>query len=175
MPVILRAALAVPLLLPCLPRPVLADAPPPSQALASDPAPPRPVVGLSADGAAIVLGDYAARLDLSVLPALSLTAIVGASHRRATDDVLVELGATLWPLGLGLEGPLVTTLLGLAWVGPWSQAEGAVLRCGGEAGWQFLWESLSISLAAGAYAAYDPPTGAWAPEPHARVALGLVL
>lgn len=153
--------------------PARADAPPPSQALTSDPEPPRPTLGLSADGAAIVLGDYAARLDVLVLPALSLGVTVGASHRRATDDVLLEAHGTLFFFGCGLEGPFVTALVGLAWAGPWNQEVGFVGRLGGEAGWQLLWESLSISLGAGAHAALteanDPQ-----PELRLRVALGLV-
>lgn len=175
MPAMLRAVLLVSLLA-TLHAPTLtvqADAPTPSQALDSDPEPPRPAYGLSADGASIVLGDYAARLDVLALPALSLGLTVGASHRRSTDDVLFEGHVTLWCLGQGLEGPFVTAIVGLAWAGPWNQTPGFVGRLGGEAGWQVLWESLSISLGAGAHAALtdanDPQ-----PELRLRVALGLV-
>ncbi|MBN8614308.1 MAG: hypothetical protein J0L92_27155 [Deltaproteobacteria bacterium] len=155
------------------PLDVLADAPPPSQSLASDPEPPRPQYGLSAEAASIPLGDYAARLDVLVVPALSLGLSAGASHRRATDDVLLEGNLTLWCLGVGLEGPFVTAVAGLAWAGPWNQTTGIVGRLGGEAGWQFLWQSLSIGLGAGVHAALtdanDPQ-----PELRLRVALGLV-
>lgn len=179
MPAIVRAAPLLPLLCSLWvigpAASTRADAPPPSQALASDPERPRPSLGLSADGAAIVLGDYAARLELALVPAISLGLVAGASHRRGTDDVLIEVAVTLWPLGLGLEGPHATAVVGAAWAGPWSQAESVVLRLGAEAGWQFLWESVSITLAAGAHASHDPAAGAWSPEPRARVALGLVL
>ncbi len=151
-----------------------ADAPAPSQELASDPEPPRPSLGLSADGAAIVLGDYAARLDVLVLPALSLGGVLGASHRRASDDVLAELVASLWCLGQGLEGPFVSAAIGLAWAGPWNQAPGWTVRLGGDAGWQFVWSSLTLTLGAGAHAAVrDDATVA--PEARVRVALGFVL
>jgi hypothetical protein len=152
---------------------VHADAPAPSQALASDPEPPRPSLGLSADGAAILVGDYAARLDVLVLPALSIGGVIGASHRRATDDVLLELVASLWCLGEGLEGPFVSAAAGVAWGGPWNQAPSWSVRLGGDAGWQFLWQSLSITLGAGAHAAVRDD-GAVVPEARLRVALGLV-
>lgn len=165
--------------------PARADAPPPTQALASDPAPAGPALGLSADGAAMVLGDFAARLDLSVFPAFSVLITVGASRRASTDDVLLEAGATLWFLGRGLEGPHLSALVGGAWAGPWNESAGsetarrgpesAVLRAGGEVGWQFLWGPVSISLAGGAHAAL--PLGGERGvglEPRARAALGLV-
>lgn len=176
MAAILRASALVSLLVvavACVPALAQADAPPPSQVLASDPEPPRPAYGLSADGAAIVLGDYAARLDVLVLPALSVGVLVGASHRSATDDLLLEVDLTLWCLGRGLEGPFVTAIVGAAWAGPWNQEASILARVGGEAGWQFLWQSLSIGLGAGAHVALgeaiDPR-----PEARARVALGIV-
>ncbi len=150
-----------------------ADAPPPSQALASDPTPPRPSLGLSADAAAIVLGDYAARLDVVLVPALTGELTAGASRRRMSDDVLLEVGVSAWFLATALEGPHLTALVGLAWAGPWSQEESLVVRVGGEAGWQFLWETLSISLAAGAHVALDAE-GEVGIEPRARAALGIV-
>lgn len=176
MPAILRARSVASLLLVLFALPVgaHADAPAPSQALASDPEPGRPSLGLSADGAAIVLADYAARLDVSLVPALSVAVVAGASHRRATDDVLLELGATVWFLGIGLEGPHLTAMTGLAWAAPSGQEDSVVVRAGGEAGWQFLWETLTISLAAGAHAAVDPAGGVWI-EPRARAALGILL
>lgn len=155
------------------PTPARADAPAPSQVLESDPAPPQPTYGLSADGAAIAMGDYAARLEVLLLPALSLGVSAGASRRRGTDDLLLELLPTLWCLGEGLEGPFVSAAAGLAWAGPWNQTTGWTLRLGGEAGWQFLWESLSISLGAGAHAAVSED-GRITPEVRLRGALGVV-
>jgi len=130
-------------------------------------------VGLSADGAAIVLGDYAARLDIVLVSALSAALSVGASHRRETNDVLLEVGLTAWIMGTGLEGPHLTALVGVAWAGPWSQEPSLVFRAGGEAGWQFLWETLSITLAAGAHAAADA-AGGLGIEPRVRASLGIV-
>jgi len=175
MPAILRVARLVPplVLFWLAVASARADAPPPPQALASDPALPRPGLGLSADAAAVVLADYAARLDIVLVPALSAGLTAGASHRRSTDDVLLEVGLTAWFLATALEGPYLTALVGVAWAGPWSQDESLVLRAGGEAGWQFLWETLSISLGAGAHVAVDPSGGVGI-EPRARAALGIV-
>lgn len=172
-PMLRALALAAPLATLAPARPLRADAPPPSQALASDPAPPRPSIGLSADGGAIALGDYAARLDVLVLPALSVGGQVGVSHRRDADDLLAELSLGLWCLGQGLEGPFATAIVGLAWAGPWAQEEGWTVRLGGELGWQFLWESLSITLGGGVHAAWWED-GRVLPEPRIRAALGFV-
>jgi hypothetical protein len=168
----LRALVLVSFLVSVGPHPARADAPPPSQVLASDPAPPKPSIALSADGAAIVLGDYAARLDLLVHPFVSVGLLAGASHRAATDDVLLEGNATLWLLGQGLEGPFVSAIAGLTWAGPWAQSTGITPRLGGECGWQFLWESMTIGLGGGAHVAIRAD-GAVVPEARARVALGV--
>jgi hypothetical protein len=153
-----------------------AEAPAPSQALASDPDRPRPIVGLGVDGAAMILGDFAARLDVALVPALSAHLTLGVSRRLGTDDALLEAGLTAWVLGDGMEGPLVGAVVGLAWAGPWTGEDRLVVRAGGEAGWQFLWGSLSITLAGGAHAAFLSGEGAGpAPEARARAALGVVL
>ena len=150
-----------------------ADAPSPSQELASDPAPPRPSLALTADGAAIILGDYAARLDVLAAPFVSLGVLVGASHRAASDDVLLEADATVWFLGRGLEGPFLSAIGGFAWAGPWAQEPGLTPRFGGQAGWQLQWESLAISLGGGAHAAFRA-TGEIVPEARVRAALGVL-
>lgn len=155
--------------------PARAEAPAPSQALASDPDAPRPAIGLGVDGAAMILGDFAARLDVALVPALSTHVSLGVSRRLGTDDALLEAGLTLWPLGDGMEGPLVGALVGVAWAGPWTGQERVVVRAGGEAGWQFLWGPLSITLAGGAHAALLPGEGGPTAEARARAALGVVL
>lgn len=156
-----------------VPWPARADAPAPSQALRSDPEPPRPTIALTADAGAVIFGDYAVRLDVLLAPALSLGVSAGASHRAATDDALLEIDATLWCLGQGLEGAFVSAVVGLAWAGPWTQEPGITPRLGGQAGWQFLWESLAISLGGGAHAAFRGD-GAILPEVRVRAALGVL-
>lgn len=175
---------------PCLYAPLLtclvmlgtasaaADDPPPSQRLTSDPGPPHPRIGLSANAVGIVLADYALRLDWSPQPFHALTLEVGESRRHGGDAVLVELGWTLLPMDQGLEGFFVNAAVGIAWCGPWNGDDPAARslgRLGGEVGWQFLWADLSITLAAGATGFWSPDqAGAVWVEPRGRVALGIV-
>jgi hypothetical protein len=177
MPAARPIALAVALVL-ALSRRAGADAPPPSQELATDPAPPAPRLGVSADGIALALADYALRLDGSLLSYLSVSIQAGASRRHGGDAAYVGLGVGLWPLDEGLEGFFVAGSVGVAWAGPWNgDAPGArdVGRAEGELGWQFLWEDLSLTLAAGVSGFWAPEQGtSWA-EPHGRAALGVVL
>jgi hypothetical protein len=173
----MHAMLRAPQVIACLvllvPASARGDAPAPTQALASDPAPARPSYALTADGGAILVGDYAARLDVLVVPALSIGVLAGASHRASTDDVLLEVDATLWFLGLGLDGPFLSAVAGLAWAGPWA-AEGSITpRAGGQAGWQLTWDSLAISLGGGAHAALRAD-GEIVPEIRVRAALGVL-
>lgn len=149
------------------------EGPAPSQALESDPQPAPPSYGLSADGAAIVFGDYAARFDGLVLPMLSLGVTLGVSQRAQRDDLLVEVLATLWFLGEGLEGPFLSALAGVSASGAWADPGGATGRLGGEAGWQLLWDSLAISIGAGCHAALEEGREV-APELRIRGALGVV-
>jgi hypothetical protein len=163
-------------------RPARADLPPPEQVLESDPERPRPRLGTSADAVGIILGDYALRLEGAPDTWHALTLDLGASRRHGGDGILVELGWTVFPMAIGLEGFFVHPAVGVAWAGPWNgSAPGArsVLRFGGEIGWQFLWEDLSITLAAGAMGFVEVSDGmgqgdVW-PEPRGRVALGFVL
>jgi hypothetical protein len=154
-----------------------AEPPPPSQALASDPRPRGPSVGLGVDGAAMILGDFAMRVDVVLDPAVSLHVAGGLARRTGTDDLLVETGLVAWPLagvlGTGLEGLWVEAVVGCAWAGPWTGQERATLRLGGELGWQLRWGSVTLSLGAGAHATL----GAGAPgiEPRISGALGFVL
>lgn len=148
-----------------------ADAPAPTQALETDPEPPGRVLGLSADVAAMLLGDFALRVDATVVPALSLGAVLGMSRRYGSDDLLVEAVTTAWFLGRALEGPHVSAVVGLAWSGPWSQRDVLAARAGGELGWQFLWDVVSITVGGGAHAVFRD--GGVAVEPRLRAALGL--
>jgi hypothetical protein len=173
MSTMLRLLVAASFLATVAPHTARADAPPPSQVLTSDPSAPRPSFALTADGAAIVLGDYAARLDVLLAPFVSIGLLAGASHRAASDDILLEGDGTLWLLCEGLEGPFVSGIVGLAWAGPWTQEPGVTPRLGGQAGWQFLWESLVISLGGGAHAAFRPD-GVILPEVRVRAALGVL-
>lgn len=159
-----------------------ADAPPPEQALATDPARPLPHLGASADAIGIVLGDYALRLEGAPDPWHALTVEIGLSRRHGGDALLLELGWSVFPLAIGLEGPFVHAAIGVAWAGAWNgEAPGArsMLRFGGELGWQFLWEDVSITLAAGATGFVEleggGAQGALWPEPRGRIALGFVL
>ncbi len=148
--------------------------PEPSQALDTDPAPSPRGYGLGVDGAAIALGDYAARLDVLLAPALSLGVSLGASQREGRDALLVEALATLWCLGQGLEGPFVSALVGASGAGPWAgEVSGYVVRAGGEAGYQIVWEALTISLGAGAHATLAEGAEP-SPALRLRAALGLV-
>lgn len=158
-----------------------ADAPPPEQALASDPERPLPRVGSSADAVGIVLGDYALRIEGAPDAWHALTLEIGASRRHGGDAMLVEVGWSVFPMAVGLEGFFVHPAAGIAWAGPWNgDAPGArsIVRFGGEVGWQFLWEDLSITLAAGAMGFVEVSgagQGSVWPEPRGRIALGFVL
>jgi hypothetical protein len=155
-----------------------ADAPPPSQALATDPAPPAPRFGLSVDGIAIALADYVLQVDWAPASFLSLSLQAGASRRHGGDAACVGLGVGLWPMDDGLEGLFVAASVGLAWAGPWNgDAPGGrdVGRAAGEIGWQFLWEDLSFALAAGVSGFWSPEQGSAWVEPAGRAAVGFVL
>ncbi len=158
--------------------PAAADDPPPSQLLQSDPGPPRPRIGLSANAVGIVLADYALRLDWAPHTFHALSLEVGESRRHGGDAVLIEVGWTALPMDLGLEGFFVSAAIGIAWCGPWNGDDPAARtlgRAGGEVGWQFLWGDLSITLAAGATGFWSPDeNGAVWAEPRGRVALGIV-
>lgn len=155
--------------------PARGDAPPPAQALPSDPGPPFPRVGLSADGAAIALGDYALRLDVAPERWLGMIAALGASRRHGGDAMLAEIGLGLWPLSRGLEGCWVAPVVGVTLAGPFDSAARSVLRFGGDVGWQFLWGDVSFALGAGAMglAALDGSGAVWV-EPRLRASLGVV-
>lgn len=159
-----------------------ADEPPPDQVLPSDPERPRPRLGTSADAVGIILGDYALRLEGAPDTWHALTLEVGASRRHGGDAILLEVGWSVFPMAIGLEGFFVHPALGIAWAGPWNgDAAGArsLFRFGGEVGWQFLWEDVSITLAAGAMGFVEVSDGAGQgdvfAEPRGRVALGFVL
>jgi len=170
----LPRALVLASLLPSLPcAPASADAPPPPQDLDTDPEPPRPTIGLGADAGAMIFGDYTVRLDVLLLPALSVGVTAGASRRSASDDVLAELALTLWCWGQGLEGPFLTAVAGIAWAGPWTQEPGATPRLGAEAGWQFRWDSLLIGVGGGVHAAFRAD-GVVVPEVRLRGVLGVL-
>ena len=162
--------------------PAGADGPTPDQTLSSDPERPRPRAGTSVDAVGIVLGDYALRLEGAPDAWHAITVDLGASRRHGGDTLLLEVGWTVFPMAIGLEGFFVHPAVGIAWAGPWNaDAPGArsVFRFGGELGWQFLWEDVSITLAAGATGFVELSGGAaqgslW-PEPRGRVALGFVL
>jgi hypothetical protein len=173
-----RAAIFAAALVLAVPRPVHADAPPPSQELSTDPAAPTPRVGVSADGIGIALADYALRLDGAPTSFLAVSLLVGASRRHGGDAAFLGLGVSVWPLDDGLEGLFAAASIGLAWAGPWNAgASGArdVGRVEGEVGWQFLWEDLSLTLAAGVSGFWSPEQGATWAEPHGRAAVGVVL
>lgn len=163
-------------LMPALPA--LADAPAPSQVLRSDPGPPRPAIGASANGIGIALGDFALHLDWAPHTFHALYLEVGESRRHGGDAILAEVGWTVLPMDQGLEGFFASVGVGIAWAGPWNGDDPnahTVGRAGGEVGWQFLWGDLSITLAAGATGFWLPDGGnaVWA-EPRGRAALGIV-
>lgn len=155
-----------------------ADDAPPSQALDSDPGPPFPRIGLSADGVSIALGDYALRIEGAPDPWHAPWLNLGASRRHGPDTLLIEAGWGIWPLGWGLEGLYVSPAIGVNITGPWNGEDAdaqMLLRAGGEAGWQFLWADVSITVAAGAMAIIPLEGGEPWPEPRLRVSLGFVL
>ncbi|GAB4208096.1 MAG: hypothetical protein OHK0013_26290 [Sandaracinaceae bacterium] len=153
-----------------------AEPPPPSQALPSDPRPHGPSVGVGIDGAAMLLGDFAARVDVALAPVVSLGLAAGVARRAGTDDLLVEVGLSFWPLagalGEGLEGLTLELVTGCAWSGPWTGQEGAAVRLGGELGWQLLWGPVALTLGGGAHATLGRGTPRL--EPRITGALGLV-
>lgn len=154
-----------------------ADAPPPSQALATDPEAPTPRVGLSADGIGVALADYALRVDWAPEPFHALTLLAGESRRHGGDTLLLAVGWSVWPMASGLDGFFVGASVGIAWAGPWNGDDPAARTVGrleGELGWQFLWGELSITLAAGATGLWAPDQGGVWAEPHGRLALGIV-
>lgn len=158
------------------------DALAPSQALGSDPEPHRPSLGLAVDGGAMLLGDFAASLDVSLLPALAWTVRAGASRREGSDDLLLETGATVFVLGRGLEGPWLAGLVGLGWAGPWNgDGVASWARAGAELGWQFLVGSVALDLGGGVqvaapFAGLPVDDGAVTPrvEPRVHASLGWV-
>lgn len=157
-------------------EPARAEAPPPSQALASDPGPPFPRIGLSVDGFAIAFADYGARVEWAPERWISTALVLGVSRRHGGDAALAELALTAWPLGWGLEGLFVSPAIGIAYAGPWNGENveaRTVGRFGGDVGWQFLWGDLSIALGAGATGFVDAGTGAIWVEPRGRIALGV--
>lgn len=160
-----------------LSAPAAADAPAPSQHLASDPGPPLPRLGVSANGIGIALADFALRLDWAPHAWSALYLELGESRRHGGDALLAEVGWTILPMAQGLEGFFVSLGVGIAWAGPWNGMDPnarSLGRAGGEVGWQFLWGDLSITLAAGATGFWTPDQGAVWAEPRGRVALGIV-
>jgi hypothetical protein len=137
---------------------------------------------MSAEGIGLLLGDYALRLEGAPDAWYAVTLDLGLSRRHGGEALLVEVGGSVFPMAVGLEGFFVHAGAGIAWAGPWnggSAAARSVARFGGEVGWQFLWEDLSITLGAGATGLVEVSDGpgqgsVWA-EPRGRVALGLVL
>jgi hypothetical protein len=170
---------AAPVLFTALaPSPVRGDAPPPTQALDSDPRIPFGRVEISADGAAIAFGDYALRFDVAPEPWISVWACAGLTRRHGSDAVLLESGIGLWPLGKGLEGLWIAPVVGIAIAGPWngeSPTARSNLRFGGDIGWQFLWGALAIAVGAGGtgFATLQGPATVWI-EPRIRAAIGVV-
>lgn len=158
--------------------PAETDAPPPSQVLATDPAPPVPRLGLSVDGIGIALADFALRVDWAPEPFHAFSLLVGESRRHGGDALLAAIGWTVFPMDDGLEGFFGGGSIGIAWAGPWNGADPAARTIGrleAELGWQFLWADVSITLGAGVTGLYAPDQGSVWAEPHGRAALGIVL
>jgi hypothetical protein len=139
----------------------------PSQRLASDPDRSVWDVTLTLDALGPLFGRYGAQLEVAPVRWGSLA--IGAAWRAggASGDANLSVGARLWPLAEGLEGPFL---------GPTLVAAGraSTLTWGAEVevGWQFVWDGWVV--AAGARCGWHTglPGGAQAVEFGARLAIG---
>lgn len=125
------------------------DAPPPDQAVRTDPERPAYRLALVADPLGAIRGEYGVGLRRAFgrFQALDLTpAFVAVEGRRGLS---LELGYLVFPLGRGLVGPYVETFVGGVFARSGDEPQGA-FRVGGELGYLHV---LSGGLVGGGFGA----------------------
>jgi len=152
------------------------DSRPPSQALASDPAPPIPRLSATVDPVGAAFGEWTARLELAVLPAHAVFIEGGYRDGDLAAGIGIELGYHLFFVGDGLDGPFVGMGVGIAVTTDRADVStyGAL-----EAGWQLALGPIALGLAGGVEAhiafAQDAEVSDVAWAPRISVLVGYVL
>ena len=128
-------------------RHAAADAP--SLAVRTDAAETFAGFGVSADVLGVAFGDYDLQFDLGLSRHFGLTLVPGFAVDGSTMGPSLAAGASVWPLGRGLDGWSIAVSGRLRWLTD-SQVDLADLSVAIETGYGFVWRGMFVGAAAGA-------------------------
>jgi hypothetical protein len=128
------------------------DAEAPSQALASDPAPPIPHLSVTIDPVGMAFAEWTAHFEMAPASAHAFFVEAGYRDGSLSRGIALELGYHLFVLGDGLDGPFVGPSVGAAVTTDRAEISlfGAL-----EAGWQLALGPFALGFALGIEAHVD--------------------
>jgi len=126
-----------------------ADVEAPTQAVSTDGALGHAWLSLRSDVVSPFLGVYGGTVELAPVAWLSVGVTPSYVSRDSGTGLSVDGTLRLWLLGKGLDGPFLGAMGGVVRTSL-DGADTTGIEVGGDAGWQIVWGSLTVTLSGGA-------------------------